>query len=293
MSSFLKLKWFISSKKRKSQDVSARRRKMQEKSKVPWGYIIPAIIILAVIIGVIYIQTRSGATPNPLPPYASQDYVSILGPNFACVTSTLEIHIHPWLQIWINGKNVTIPSGIGITDPAQVGTVGGEPEFGANGNGNTCFEPMHTHDDSGLIHIESATDTNYTLGEFFTDWNLTYTYAIVNGIQHPIVFNQTDILGYKVNSSSDSLKLLVDGTTPPSGDFSGSSSNFGNLVLNLLDYCSSSQPANSFPCYPTDATTTGAIGDPYWLGATGFVSSSNPNGYPYGGNHTIVIEYSS
>jgi hypothetical protein len=264
---------------------------MQEKGKIPWGYIVPAIIILAVIVGVIYIQTRNGtATSDVLPPYASQNYEAVLGTNFACLgTESLYLHIHPWLTITIDGKNVTLPSGIGIKDPAQVGTSSGEPVFG--GGASTCFEPMHTHDDSGLIHIESPTNTNYTLGEFFTEWNLTYQYAIVNGAHEPIVFNQTDILGYKVNGSA-TLKLLVDGKTPPVGDFNGSSSNYGNLVLTLLDYCSSSLPANSSPCYPTDASSSGAIGDPAWNSVTGFAPAV-AGGYPYGGNHTIVIEYTS
>jgi hypothetical protein len=261
---------------------------MQEKGKIPWGYIIPAIIILAVILGVIYIQTRSTSTTGVLPPNGSQDYETVLGPKFACLgTESLFLHIHPWLRIIINGNNVTIPSGIGIKNPSQYGTYNGEPEFG--GGPSTCFEPLHTHDDSGLIHIESPTNVNYTLSEFFTDWSLTYQYAIVNGVHEPIVFNQTDFLGYNFNSTN--LKVLVDGASPPAGDYNGSSTNYGNLVLNVLDYCSSSLPANTPPCYPTDANTNGAIGDPAWNGVTGLKSSSNPNGYPYGAGHTIVIEY--
>lgn len=261
---------------------------MQEKGKIPWGYIIPALIILSVIIGVIYIQTRNGSTTaGILPTVGAQDYETVLGSNFACLgTESLYLHIHPWLEIWINGNNVTIPAGIGIKDPANDGTYNNEPVFG--GGASTCFEPMHTHDDSGVIHIESPTNTNYTLGEFFTEWSLAYQYAIVNGKHEPIFFNQTDILGYKVNSSSASLKLLVDGTTPPIGDFIGSSSNFGNLVLNILDYCSAANSVStSSPCHET------AAGNPAWNGATGLKSSSIPNGYPYGAGHTIVIEYTS
>jgi hypothetical protein len=265
---------------------------MQEKGKIPWGYIVPALIILAVIVGVIYIQTRGGSTTSGiLPPTGAQDYETVLGTNFACLgTESLFLHIHPWLQIIINGKNVTIPAGIGIKNPVQIATYNGEPEF--SGGASTCYEPVHTHDDSGLIHIESPTNVNYTLGEFFTDWSLTYQYAIVNGAHEPIVLNQTDILGYKVNSSSTSIKLLVDGKTPPAGDFNSSSSNYRNLVLNVLDYCSSSLPATSPPCYPTDAGASG-IGDPAWNGVTGLASSSNPNSYPYGAGHTIVIEYTT
>jgi hypothetical protein len=243
---------------------------MQEKGRIPWGYLIPVLIIVVIIIGLIYIESYNhtatglqGGTYNwPFPQ----------------VTGGLQIHIHPWLTITINGANVTIPQGIGcIADsPSQ------------------CVEPMHTHDNSGLIHIESPTNTNYTLAQFFEIWSASYAYAIVNGAHEPIVFNNTDILGYKLNSSSASLKLLVDGKAPPAGDFNGSSSSssYGNLILNVLDYCSSSQPVNSAPCAPTDAQTNGVIGDPYWNGVTGFAPAIS-GGYPYGGNHTIVIEYTS
>jgi hypothetical protein len=254
---------------------------MQERGKIPWGYIVPALIILAVIVGVIYIQMRNGSTSTGVlpPPGKNQDYETVLGPNFACLgTESLFLHIHPWLQIWINGKNVTIPPGIGIKNPAQLGTYNNEPVYGAGAS--TCFEPVHTHDDSGIIHIESPTNVNYTLSEFFTEWSIAYQYAIVNGAHEPIVFNQTDILGYKVNSSSASLTLLVDGKSPPAGDFNGTTTNFGNLVLNVLDYCSAANSAStSSPCYDT------ARGDPAWNGQS--------TGYPYGTGHTIVIEYTS
>lgn len=258
---------------------------MQQKSKVPWGYIVPALIILAVIIGVVYIETYNHSpAAYTLPPNGTQDYQTVLGPNFACLGSeSLNIHLHPWLTITINGKNVTVPPGIGIQNPANVGTYDNYPVFG--GGSNSCFEPVHTHDASGIIHIESPTNANYTLGEFFTEWSLAYQYAVVNGSHEPIVFNNTDILGYKVNGSSTSLKLIVDGKTAPAGDFQSSSTQYGNLVLNVLDYCSNSV-ASSPPCAET------APGDPAWNGVTGFAPTV-AGGYPYGSGHTIVIEYTS
>ncbi len=262
---------------------------MQQKGRVPWGYIVPAIVILGVIIGLVYYETTGAATTSTiaLPPAGSHDYQTVLGLNFACLSSeSYFLHIHPWLTITINGKNVTLPAGIGLTDPLEVATYDGEPVYSGQSNGNTCFEPMHTHDDSGIIHIESATDTNYTLGEFFTDWSLTYSYALFNDSQRPIVFNNTDILGYQLNSSSDSLKLLVDGAAPPGSDFNGTSSNWGNLILNKLDYCTATNGSHP-PCQET------ADGDPEWDGVVGLQNSTNPNGYPYGGGHTIVIEYTS
>jgi len=166
---------------------------------------------------------------------------------FACTgSSPLVIHIHPYLQIFINNESVTIPADIGLTP--------------------SCTEPMHTHDSSGIIHIESSTNTTYTLGDFFQIWKDTYGTVTFNGTQHPIVFNSTDILGYRVDSSHQ-LLLLVDGVP---------STQYGSLVLNTLDYCDANNSVSpNSPCYAT------AQGAPYWFGEP----------YPYGTGHTIEILY--
>jgi hypothetical protein len=158
------------------------------------------------------------------------------------------IHVHPYLRIMINAQNVAIPANVGI------------------GNSGACFEPMHTHDASGIIHIESPnTSTQYTLSQFFQIWNVTYHTVTVDGTQHPIVFNSTDILGFKADASHK-IVLLVDGK--PSSDY-------GSLVLNSLAYCSAATTAP--PCFPT------AVGDPYYGGQQ----------YSFGTGHTIVIEYTT
>lgn len=63
------------------------------------------------------------------------------------------MHIHPHLIIIYNGKNLTVPSQIGIL--------------------STCLYGLHTHDSSGTIHVESPIVANYTVGEFIDIWNKT------------------------------------------------------------------------------------------------------------------------
>ena len=36
-----------------------------------------------------------------------------------------------------------------------------------------CISPLHTHLPTGILHTESATDVDNTLGEFFTEWGVT------------------------------------------------------------------------------------------------------------------------
>jgi hypothetical protein len=64
------------------------------------------------------------------------------------------LHIHEHLDIFVDGKRVVVPAGVGI-DPA-----------------GRFISPLHTHDTSGVIHVESPTVRRFTLGEFFGVWGV-------------------------------------------------------------------------------------------------------------------------
>jgi hypothetical protein len=72
------------------------------------------------------------------------------------------VHIHQHLDLYVDGRKVLVPAGIGI-DPA----VG--------------YAPLHTHDPSGVIHVESPTVRTYTLGEFFAVWGVRITPSCLGG----------------------------------------------------------------------------------------------------------------
>jgi hypothetical protein len=181
----------------------------------------------------------------------------LVAPNFAptpvpCSSGESFIHVHPYLRIAIEGTNVPIPTLLG--DLTNRG----------------CLEVIHTHDASGIIHIElSSTDSNanYTLGDLFRVWHATYPGVIINGTSHPVEFSNTDIFGFKTDSTHK-LVVLVDKNPVANGV---------GVPLEQLDYCSAAN-SNVPPCSPT------ARGDPLWKGGTA---------YPYGTGHTIVIEYVS
>ena len=167
--------------------------------KFPWAYIVPALVILVVIVGVVYFEFANHAATGYQSPPGWKSKFSIFVPFRISFPSRSP----PDQNNDKRKKNVTIPSGIGIKNPVQEATYKKEPYYG--GGSNSCFEPVHTHDDSEIIHIESPTDTNYTLGNFFRIWSATYAYAIFNGLERTIIFNSTDILGYKVNGSSTNI----------------------------------------------------------------------------------------
>jgi len=222
-----------------------RRPKKYRRRRIPWFVILLGIFVAVIVGGVAFYESQQAGYHFP----------------FRCLGSeSLTFHIHPYLRIVINGQNVTIPAAVGIVNPQYQNGIA---------RGGTCFEPMHTHDVSGVIHIESPGNTNYTLSEFFQIWNGTDHLGhsvMINGVPHPIVFSQTDILGFRADSTHR-IVLLVDGKP---------SSEYQSLVLNTMDYCDSAR-GNVPPCYPTGG------GDPAYEGIT----------YPYGTGHTIVIEYLS
>ena len=74
------------------------------------------------------------------------------------------LHIHAHLDIYVNGKKETVPGGIGIYN-----TAGG------------FLTELHTHDATGVIHIESPTKRQFSLGEFLGVWGVRFTDKCVGG----------------------------------------------------------------------------------------------------------------
>lgn len=61
-------------------------------------------------------------------------------------------HIHTSLQIYDRGTRVAVPADIGISQVAN------------------CLYWVHTHDNTGIIHIEAPVKRTFTLGQFFDIW---------------------------------------------------------------------------------------------------------------------------
>lgn len=104
-------------------------------------------------------------------------------------------HIHAHLDIFIDGKPFKVPSQIGI-----------DPE-------GRCLYWLHTHDDSGIIHIESPVERQFTIGNFIDIWNRTFnntqlfdtnpTIALsmfVNGVKVP---TDTDLRNVNIHAHDE------------------------------------------------------------------------------------------
>ena len=83
--------------------------------------------------------------------------------GISCDTSEqLLFHIHAHLAVYVDGCQKLIAAGVGI----------GPPLTFDNGFvvGGSCFSWLHTHDETGVIHIESPVQRTFTLGDFFDVW---------------------------------------------------------------------------------------------------------------------------
>ena len=65
-----------------------------------------------------------------------------------------KLHIHQHLDIVINSSPIPIPADIGV--------------------GADFISPIHVHDDTGIIHVESPEVKDFTLGQFFTEWGIKF-----------------------------------------------------------------------------------------------------------------------
>jgi hypothetical protein len=75
----------------------------------------------------------------------------------------LNVHYHAHLDVFVKGKPVTVPAGLGI----NIGPNNTMPAHGEPG-----IAPLHTHDTTGVLHIEAPRDDTFTLGQAFAEWGV-------------------------------------------------------------------------------------------------------------------------
>jgi len=90
----------------------------------------------------------------------------------------LEFHVHAHLDIFLDGRPVLVPSGIGINIQDPGVTTFPESDGSVSYGGirtpcaSPCISPLHTHWVFGVLHTESATPVPNTLGQFFIEWGV-------------------------------------------------------------------------------------------------------------------------
>jgi len=150
--------------------------KARRKAITAWAVIVAGIVLAAAATA---IWIRPGS-----PPHAS----SIPNP-LADPTSDIPMHIHSRLSFFSDGAPVGVPAGIGLANGVWADhslDTFLDPREGAQGQ----LSPLHTHNESGYIHVEARVTRAFTLGEFFDVWGkplgLSRTWDFVADAGHEI-----------------------------------------------------------------------------------------------------------
>ena len=80
----------------------------------------------------------------------------------ALPNETLAFHVHAHLDVYVNGKKVSVPAGVGFLPDGSLTS-------------------LHTHSTDGIIHIESPDNRKYSLGQFFGEWGVWLSPTRVGG----------------------------------------------------------------------------------------------------------------
>lgn len=146
---------------RRQEQQRARRRRLL----IGGGVAVAALAVAGIVTAVVLNGTSSatvagsGATPSATSSSAA-DWAAPADVEAAVRTAGLQmltaegtaLHIHQHLTVTVDGRPVAVPAGIGIDEAQQ------------------RISPIHTHDESGIIHVESPEVRTFTLGQVFDEW---------------------------------------------------------------------------------------------------------------------------
>jgi hypothetical protein len=76
-----------------------------------------------------------------------------------------KFHIHALLSLYNQGLYVTIPANIGIDERHHVES------------------SLHTHDATGIVHMEAPAPFRFTLGDFFAEWGVRFGAGTLGSMQ--------------------------------------------------------------------------------------------------------------
>lgn len=129
-----------------------------------------AVVVIAAIVAIAALSGGSSKTKasKPKTPNGTQDSpgpwdagTQGLESRVASVglpdPSDTVFHIHANLEVYTDGKKQTVPAQVGID------------------SANQFLASLHTHDASGVVHMEAVQPFPFKLGQFFTVWGVPFT----------------------------------------------------------------------------------------------------------------------
>ncbi len=158
------------------------------------------VVVIAAVAVTVVLLTSGGSSTNAGVKGGASGHGMAQGATvdgIQCQTNEQAVyHIHAHLTIYDNGVQQAVPRGIGIPAPQQV-----QQGFVVSGK---CFYWLHTHDATGLIHVESPTRKVYTLGQFFDLWGQPLSSSKAGGSSGHVI---TYVNGKQVSGDPASIKL--------------------------------------------------------------------------------------
>ena len=96
-------------------------------------------------------------------------------------TMSNNYHVHAFVGLYVNGQEIAIPDAIGLVNPYGESAAAANTDYWKNQEiYANCYYHIHTHDASGLIHLEDPdpsstpiTGTLFTTGNLFDVWGLS------------------------------------------------------------------------------------------------------------------------
>ncbi len=134
--------------------------------------------------------------------------------------------MHAHLDVFIDGRHIVVPGGIGIDTTSSdvnhaVDDNGYDAYGGISGCAKPCISPLHTHDATGVLHTESATRKENTLGQFFVEWDVKLDANCVGTYCKPATPIDIYVNGKKFDGDPTTIPLsnlkeiaIVIGTPP-------------------------------------------------------------------------------
>ena len=96
----------------------------------------------------------------------------------SCIDGMIAYHEHAHVSLFVNGEQMAIPAGVGIVNPKE------QNGFVQAGD---CFYWLHTHDATGVIHVEPPSNQQLTLGQLFEVWGRPLSASNVAGFEGTVI----------------------------------------------------------------------------------------------------------
>ncbi len=147
-----------------------------------------AVVVLAAgVTAAVLLTSRSGSAAATVagrtsaPPWAAPADVEARAKAAGLPMLTAEgeaLHIHEHLTVTVDGRSIGVPALLGIDEAAK------------------RIAAIHTHDRTGIIHVESPEVKTFRLGQVFTEWD--------------VALGRGRVGGYEDGKDGDRVALFVD-----------------------------------------------------------------------------------